>query len=116
MVAFIGFIVIVGLIWGLPIFVSQKIGAPKRRAGWAYGLLLGWLGVVVIACLGSKRGAKPGFTRKTKGRSGLQTWSSAMPASALPEGWYADPAGGAFRRYWDGTQWTEDMAPALPPQ
>ena len=114
MVGFIGFILILGLIWGLPIFVSHKIGAPKRRAGWAYGLLLGWLGVVIIACLGPKRGAQHGFTRTTRGTSGPQVWASAMPAAALPAGWYADPAGGAFRRYWDGTQWTEDLAPALP--
>ena len=65
MVGFIGFILVVGLIWGLPIFVTHKIGAPKRRAGWAYGLLLGWLGVVVIACLGPKRGAQHGFTNPT---------------------------------------------------
>lgn len=27
-------------------------------------------------------------------------------------GWYADPAGGPAQRYWDGTAWTEHLAPA----
>ena len=79
-----GAIVVLLLIWGLPIFVSHKIGAPKRRAGWAYGLLLGWLGVVVIACLGPKRGS----ARLT---SATQSWSvererpqrSPLPKSEL---------------------------------
>ena len=104
-------IIVLLLIWGLPIFVGHKIGKPKGRAGWAWGLL-GWLGVIIVACLGPKRGAKRGFSTTTRSRGGRQTWSAAMPA-ALPAGWYADPAGGAFRRYWDGSQWTEDLAPSL---
>jgi hypothetical protein len=106
-------IVVLLLIWGLPVFVGHKIGAPKGRAGWAWGLL-GWLGVIIVACLGPKRGAKRGFSQTTRGTSGPRVWPSATPAAALPAGWYADPAGGAFRRYWDGTQWTEDLAPVLP--
>jgi hypothetical protein len=74
----IGFILVFGLIWGLPIFVSHKVGAPKRRAGWAYGLLLGWLGVVVIACLGPKRGAKRGSSHRT---SGAGSWSAGRERS-----------------------------------
>jgi hypothetical protein len=38
----------------LPIWVGQKIGGPKGRAGWAWGLVLGWLGVVVVALLSDK--------------------------------------------------------------
>jgi hypothetical protein len=38
----------------LPIVVGQKIGARKNRAGWAWGLLLGWLGVLIVACLSDR--------------------------------------------------------------
>ena len=37
--------------WVLPVFVSHKIGAPKNRQGWIWGLLLGWIGVIIVACL-----------------------------------------------------------------
>jgi hypothetical protein len=37
-----------------PTIVGYKIGAKKNRAGWAWGLLLGWIGVIIVACLGPK--------------------------------------------------------------
>jgi hypothetical protein len=52
-------------VWIAPIFVGQKLGAPKNRAGWAWGLLLGWLGVIIVACLSEKGrvGAPPAKAR-----------------------------------------------------
>lgn len=41
----------VTLIWFLPIYVAHQIGESKNRAGWAWGLFLGWLGVIVVALL-----------------------------------------------------------------
>jgi len=48
-------------VWIAPIVVGQKLGAPKNRAGWAWGLFLGWLGVIIVACLSTKSrvGASP---------------------------------------------------------
>lgn len=40
------------LVFVVPIVVGQLIGKPKHRHGWAWGLLLGWLGVIIVACLG----------------------------------------------------------------
>jgi hypothetical protein len=40
------------LFWGGAIFVGHKVGEPKHRAGWLWGLLLGWIGVIIVACLG----------------------------------------------------------------
>jgi hypothetical protein len=40
--------------WIAPVFVGHMVGSPKNRAGWAWGLLLGWVGVVIVACLGSR--------------------------------------------------------------
>jgi hypothetical protein len=106
-------LVVLAVLWALPIFVAHKIGKSKGRRGWPWGFWLGWTGVIIVACLGPKRGAKRGFSAATSGRGGSQMWPPAMP-TALPAGWYADPAGGALRRYWDDRQWTEDLAPSLP--
>ena len=34
--------------------------------------------------------------------------------SDAPAGWYPDPSGANSQRYWDGHQWTEHLAPAIP--
>jgi hypothetical protein len=39
----------------LPIFVGYAIGESKGRRGWLWGLLLGWIGVIVVACLKTRR-------------------------------------------------------------
>lgn len=69
-------VVIIGLVWVLPIYVAHQIGRPKNRSGFAWGLFLGWLGVIVVALLpqteppvarqgkgGKVKLAKPGLTR-----------------------------------------------------
>jgi hypothetical protein len=39
-----------------------------------------------------------------------------QPAGLPPAGWYPDPGGGAFRRYWDGHEWTSATdEPTQPP-
>ena len=30
-------------------------------------------------------------------------------AASIPPGWYADPAGGNGKRWWDGSRWTENV-------
>jgi hypothetical protein len=45
----------IALFWVLPAFVGYRIGLGKNRAGWAWGLLLGWIGVIIVACLGPSR-------------------------------------------------------------
>jgi hypothetical protein len=35
----------------LPIYVGHRIGEPKGRMGWLWGLLLGWIGVIIVAVL-----------------------------------------------------------------
>jgi hypothetical protein len=39
------------IFWVAPIIVGHKIGEPKNRAGWAWGAILGWLGVIIVLCL-----------------------------------------------------------------
>ena len=40
------------------------------------------------------------------------TAAAAAPASSVPAGWYADPAGRFDLRYWDGSTWTEHVSRA----
>ena len=41
--------------WIAAVVVAAKIGAKKNRAGWAWGLFLGWIGVAIVACLSPRR-------------------------------------------------------------
>jgi hypothetical protein len=45
----------VAIFWILPTIVGHFIGEGKNRAGWAWGLLLGWLGVIILVCLKPKK-------------------------------------------------------------
>ena len=40
---------IIAVVWIAPIVVATKLGDTKRRKGWWYGILLGWLGVLILA-------------------------------------------------------------------
>ena len=52
--AAVGFVLII--VWFvLPIYVGYKLGPRKGRAGWAWGLLLGWIGVLVLWLFSDKR-------------------------------------------------------------
>lgn len=44
------FIVFALIFWAAPIAVAGQIGVKRNRAGWVYGLCLGWLGVLIVAC------------------------------------------------------------------
>lgn len=35
--------------------------------------------------------------------------TAAPPAPTIPQGWYQDPAGGGGLRWWDGSQWTDEL-------
>ena len=39
------------ILWIVPAFVAYGLGKPRRRWGAAYGLCLGWLGVIIVALL-----------------------------------------------------------------
>jgi uncharacterized membrane protein HdeD (DUF308 family) len=41
--------------WIAAVVVANKIGAKKNRAGWAWGLFLGLIGVAIVACLSPRR-------------------------------------------------------------
>jgi hypothetical protein len=53
---------VIAVFYVVPVIVGYFIGEPKDRKGWLWGLLLGWFGVVVVACL------KPRYEKRTKSR------------------------------------------------
>lgn len=45
-------ILLIAIFWIAPIFASNAIGKNKGRTNtWVWGLVLGWLGVIIVACL-----------------------------------------------------------------
>jgi hypothetical protein len=106
------------IFWVLPIVVGHKIGAGKNRAGWAWGLLLGWLGVIILACLGSAKANTDHQSFRLSTGNGTGAAASIAPPPNLPAaGWYADPHDASRVRYWDGAGWTQNVVPiSAPPQ
>ena len=82
------------LIWGAFALLSSIIGASKGRGGegFALGLLLGLIGVIITLCL------KPATPTPT--------------AATTTAGWWPDPHGRHQHRYWDGTRWTPNVSDA----
>lgn len=58
-VVLILFLGVIAFFWLLPIYVAHQIGAPKHRSGFAWGLFLGWLGVLIVALLPKREGVQP---------------------------------------------------------
>ena len=52
---YIGWVIV---LWVIPIPVAIAQGRAKDRAGLAYGLFLGWIGVIVLAFLPPRKGDK----------------------------------------------------------
>jgi hypothetical protein len=43
------------LIWAGAILAAHYLGVSRGRTGWLWGFLLGWLGVIILACMGKKQ-------------------------------------------------------------
>lgn len=53
---FFAVLIVIVLFVALPIWASQRIGSRNgRHSAWVWGLLLGWLGVLIVAILGPAR-------------------------------------------------------------
>jgi hypothetical protein len=37
------------VLWMLPIAAAHGLGQQRNRTGWPYGLVLGWLGVLILS-------------------------------------------------------------------
>jgi threonine/homoserine efflux transporter RhtA len=51
----LGLLLWAAVFWVAPIVVAKKLGERKgRESAWVWGLLIGWLGVIVVALLSDK--------------------------------------------------------------
>jgi hypothetical protein len=115
------------LSWAGAVLVGHKIGEGKNRTGWAWGLFLGWLGVIILACIGPGESTAEHKSFRLSNNSASPITPSAgsptaPPPNMPPAGWYADPTTSGRVRYWDGLNWTTysaapesgESAPPLP--
>jgi hypothetical protein len=101
------------IFWVLPIVVGHKIGVDKNRAGWAWAFFLGWLGVIILACLSVKPpNAEQHQSFRLSSASAAGAVAIGPPPNLPAAGWYADPHSPGTVRYWDGMGWTQNTAPA----
>lgn len=49
------FLIFALIFWIAPVVAGKVLGDRKGRMGWLWGLLLGWLGVLILAFLSDKR-------------------------------------------------------------
>ena len=80
--------------------IGHSIGKPKGRGqdGALLGCFLGVLGIIIIACMGPKETvAQP------------SAFTGQQP-NTHPASWLADPMGRNQLRWWDGRNWTDQVA------
>jgi hypothetical protein len=60
---------LIGSFFVAPVFICHGLGESRDRTGWVWGLLLGWLGVLILACMRpvpyDQRMSKPVYTAAT---------------------------------------------------
>jgi hypothetical protein len=130
-------VAVVLLIWVACGVAGWKIGDMKGRPalGAVLGVLLGLIGLLIIACIPSKHAAvattpwtappvaphvPDWVTCPTCGAPIVASVArcphcshDVMPTALLPPppgtptGWFRDPSGRYDDRYWDGERWTE---------
>lgn len=72
-------ILVIAIFWILPIFVAQSIGKNKGRSNsWVWGLVIGWIGVIVVAAQSSQLQG-PVIVPQV-----VQTTPAAAPLTAAP--------------------------------
>jgi hypothetical protein len=84
----IGGLIVIGILWIVPIFVGRRIGDRKGRNGWVWGLLLGWIGVIVVAVLprraaGAATASQPGPGAGASAAAGLSVAATALTRPGL---------------------------------
>lgn len=68
------------IVWIVPIFVANAVGKAKNRAGVPYGLLLGWLGVLILAVLPPAQPRDRVWLEKNRLRMGEREYQTAVAA------------------------------------
>jgi hypothetical protein len=103
---------VVVLVWVACAALGYAVGKGKGRAteGLVLGLLLGVIGLIVIACLSTKPGyGSVPFAQAPPGYGSPVPYQPAAPATWSAQ-WMPDPSGSHQLRWWDGSAWTEHVS------
>jgi Protein of unknown function (DUF2510) len=81
----------------------EEIGDGKGRGGLGafLGVVLGLIGIVIIAAIPTKKSSYDAAYAVPGSRP------TTTPAAVPGEGWYPDRFGRHPERWWDGAQWTK---------
>jgi hypothetical protein len=108
---------IVVLVWVACAALGYAIGNPKGRAtaGVLLGLLLGIIGLIIIACLKPKQQvmAYGPYGAYGPAVAGPNPYLQPMPAAGALQAtgphWAPDPSGRHQLRWWTGSAWTDNV-------
>lgn len=98
------------VVWLVCAGLGFWIGKTKNRAtlGLVLGLLLGIIGLIIIACLRAKA---PEQAYPYAGTQGFGApYPHAPGADQPPAHWAADPSGRHEHRWWSGVGWTDQVS------
>ena len=84
--------------------------ADETDAPWPGFVLLGGLGVIGMGIYVFTRWPVP------EGAEDPKELRTAGPSGPTAAGWYPDPERAATQRYWDGSKWSDHIAPMPAPQ
>ena len=110
------------LLWVVFTVIAAAIGSSKGRTGQGVvlGLLLGLIGVIIIACLSNKK-VQGGMVYGGQGFQQQGYPQQGFPQQGFPQqgyqqqqqaagAWHPDPYQRHQMRYWDGAKWTNNVS------
>lgn len=96
-------------------FVSCVVGGAVLGLILAIPLAAVFTILIVTRSRGQRAGSGTASPAGGAGDATVAAGTATVAAGASPAGWHPDPYGGGGQRWWDGTRWTEHVAPGGQP-
>jgi hypothetical protein len=95
-----------------PTYTAAATTAASEPAGWGTSPTSSSTSAAASTPVTASAAADPSSGYSAASQPSTATAAASTPASSVPAGWYADPAGRFDLRYWDGNTWTEHVSRA----